>query len=590
MQLRGLERWISLVRLVALPFALAAVALAHYPAGWELWAWVTTGLFAAGAVVLFAFARLEVAARHQIAQSVVAQVFDTAVVTAYVLVYSFERGLPIQQLLYIDLAAACVRFQLVGGLVLAAVSAPIVAGFERLRSREIAVPYSWKLVGFQTAFELVIALIVAWLVRRLAAEGAHAEARATEAEALRDELRHRADLANAVNRCARALASSLEVGEAFGAFMFELRALLPYDRVTIVLAEDEQARVMASTGLGVESQGVAVVEHPIGGTLLEQVVATGRAVHRRNLDAAQYTDERELSGLRVRSSVAVPLDTGTCTIGMLAVYRCESDAFHESDVQFVGLLGRFVAAAAQNIRAYEAERETVEELRRLSTMRADFVSLVSHEVRTPLAAVIGSARTLQKSWRELDPDQRDAFLALIANETDRLAAMVGEVLDSARIGAGTFSYTFAPVDVCELVRESVAAAALGGAGSRVVATIPDPVPLLRADGARLRQVITNLVDNALKYGADGAQVNVRIASVNGTVRVEVADHGPGIAPEDAELIFERFGRVRGTSFKPGTGLGLYIARGIAEAHGGTLTVASKPGEGATFVLALPTSG
>ena len=111
---------------------------------------------------------------------------------------------------------------------------------------------------------------------------------------------------------------------------------------------------------------------------------------------------------------------------------------------------RAEARADEAERLHEAEQRTVAELRRLSTLRADFVSLVSHEVRTPMAAVIGSARTLQQRWRELTAEQRDAFLALIADETDRLAALVGEVLDSSRIDAGTFSYTFAELDLAGL--------------------------------------------------------------------------------------------------------------------------------------------
>ena len=115
----------------------------------------------------------------------------------------------------------------------------------------------------------------------------------------------------------------------------------------------------------------------------------------------------------------------------------------------------------QNLRTYEAERATVEELRRLSALRADFVSLVSHELRSPMAAVIGSARTLQARWRELRPEQREAFLAVIADETSRLSALVGDVLDTSRIEAGTFSYRFSEVDLAEVLRDSVAAAEIG---------------------------------------------------------------------------------------------------------------------------------
>src|SRR5204862_7258199 len=121
----------------------------------------------------------------------------------------------------------------------------------------------------------------------------------------------------------------------------------------------------------------------------------------------------------------------------------EADAFTPEEVELAGLLGRLVASAVQNIRAYEAERRTVEELRRLSALRADFVSLVSHELRTPMAAVIGSARTLQQRWRELTAAQREPFLDLIAGEPGRLATLIGDVLATSPIGAATSSFRFA---------------------------------------------------------------------------------------------------------------------------------------------------
>jgi signal transduction histidine kinase len=420
MQLRFLERWISIVRLIALPFVVGAVATADYPPGrWDTWAWITTVAFAAGSLVFFVLARSRLGDAHPFGQSLAAQIFDTAIVIGYVMVFAFERGLPVQQVLYLDLAAACVRFGVVGGLIVAAISAPILAAFTKIRTDQLGGQFSWKFVFFQTFFEVLMALIVGWLVHRLAVEGERAEARAAEAE-----------------------------------------------------------------------------------------------------------------------------------------------------------------------RLHEAERRTVEELRRLSRLRADFVSLVSHEVRTPLAAVIGSARTLEQRWRELSAEQRDRFLALIADETSRLAALVGEVTDTSRIDAGTFSYTFGDVDLGALVDETVANAELARDSANIAWAIAPELPHVEGDHARLQQVLTNLIDNALKYSPEGAPVEVRADAVNGHVRVEVADRGDGIAPRDQRLIFERFGRVRGTS-KPGTGLGLYIARAIAEAHGGTLEVSSKLGEGSTFTLDLP---
>jgi signal transduction histidine kinase len=204
-----------------------------------------------------------------------------------------------------------------------------------------------------------------------------------------------------------------------------------------------------------------------------------------------------------------------------------------------------------------------------------------------MASVIGSARTLQARWRELTSEQRDAFLALIADETNRLAALIGDVLDTSRIEAGTFSYTFTDVDLTRLVTDAVATASVGQDEVRVHAEVGQ-LPVVRGDRERLRQVITNLIDNAIKYSPAGDEVRVTAAQENGAIRIAVTDHGPGIPQDQQRLIFEKFGRaeVPGGS-KPGTGLGLFIARSIAEAHGGTVDVRSRPPEGATFVLTLP---
>jgi signal transduction histidine kinase len=241
-------------------------------------------------------------------------------------------------------------------------------------------------------------------------------------------------------------------------------------------------------------------------------------------------------------------------------------------------------------RAVEAER-LLEELRGLSQLRADFVSLVSHELRSPMAAVIGAARTLQDRWRLLTEAQRESFLALIGDETARLAALVGDVLDTSRIEAGTFSYRFEDVDLVRLVEDAIEAVRLAQREIPVVTSMPPSLPAIRGDRGRLRQVFANLIDNAVKYSPEGGEVRVTASSDDGALRIAVRDEGPGIPLDQQARIFEKFGRVDlpGAS-KPGTGLGLFIARSIAEAHGGTLEVTSGPEPGSTFTLTLPAGG
>jgi signal transduction histidine kinase len=226
--------------------------------------------------------------------------------------------------------------------------------------------------------------------------------------------------------------------------------------------------------------------------------------------------------------------------------------------------------------------------REVERMKNEFVSLVSHELRSPMAAVIGSARTLQQRWRELSPEQRGAFLALIADETSRLASLVGDVLDTSRIEAGTFPYRFSDVDLPSLLRDAAAAAAVGQDEVPVELHVSEPLPPLRGDAARLRQIVGNLLDNAIKYSPAGKPVEVRARRDDGRVLVSVRDSGPGISRDHQRMIFEKFGRAEGGAGKPGSGLGLFIARSFAEAHGGKIEVVSAPGEGATFTLVLPT--
>jgi signal transduction histidine kinase len=590
---RDLERWIAWIRVGALVLAVVQVAIgSDYPPGYEARAWAATGVLALGTVVLFALARRTWSPRGQRVLGLSALTFDFAIVSAYVLIYSFERSGPIRQLLFLPLIEAAVRYGILGALLLTAASAPVLAVFEARRESRFSIHgYRVDYVTLQLGIELLLGLIVGWLLLRLERQTDATESRATEAERLRDRLGRRADVLEAANRCARALSSSLELDQAFDAFIREVRGLLPFERVAIVLSEGGIAQVMAVAGAGAGEVLPAGSGAPVHGTLLEEILRTNQAVYRRDMRGADYPEEDEFLALGLHSRLATPLLQGARAIGMLSLVRREADAFSGEDVELAGLLGRLVASAVQNIRAYEAERKTVEELRRLSALRADFVSLVSHELRTPMAAVIGAARTLQQRWRELSPDQRESFLDLIAGETNRLADLIGDVLDTSRIEAGTFSFRFSEVDLGSLVGDAVATAEIGQDEVRLRANVRSPLPEIRGDGERLRQVLTNLIDNAIKYSPAGGEVEVRAYAEDGVVRIDVSDRGPGIAKEDQKLIFEKFGRVTGAgATRPGTGLGLFIARSIVEAHGGLLEVQSVPEQGATFTLELPVSG
>ena len=216
---------------------------------------------------------------------------------------------------------------------------------------------------------------------------------------------------------------------------------------------------------------------------------------------------------------------------------------------------------------------------------ASFAALVVHELRSPLAAMIGAARMLRARWPELDDAQRESLLALLADESGRVERLLGELQDSSRVAAGGFAYEFAEMDVGHLVEEAVAAARVAGSG--VSARLGGPLPLVRGDADRLRQALDNLIGNAVRVSPPGAEVEVGAESRDGAVRISVRDSGPGVAAADRERIFEAFEQAGN---RPGAGLGLHVARTIVEAHGGALELESTLGEGATFALVLPAAG
>ena len=226
----------------------------------------------------------------------------------------------------------------------------------------------------------------------------------------------------------------------------------------------------------------------------------------------------------------------------------------------------------------------------LERARTDFVATASHELRTPLTAVYGGATTLLARGDELRPSQRESLLNLIAEEAAHLTGIVDQLLVSAQLDRGTLRIDESECDVAELCNAVVAAARLRSpAGVTVAIHLPSAIEPLRCDPSLLRQVLVNLVDNAVKYSVGGGTVLVRVTDGESSVRIDVVDQGLGIPSAEQERIFEKFYRldVEMTRGVGGSGLGLYISREILQQLGGTLTLESHVGRGSTFTITLP---
>ena len=226
----------------------------------------------------------------------------------------------------------------------------------------------------------------------------------------------------------------------------------------------------------------------------------------------------------------------------------------------------------------------------LERARADFVTTASHELRTPLTAVYGSVRTLLEREDHLDEAQRTRLLRMIEQESEHLAQVVDQLLVTAQIDRGRLRLEENDCDVAALCASVLDAAETRRPESiHLELVVPRTTRPLRCDSSRLKQVLVNLVENAIKYSPNGGRIEVRVADAPNRLRIDVADQGLGIPPSEQSRIFEKFYRLDAemTRGVGGSGLGLYISREIVEQMGGRLSVSSRRGAGSTFTVTLP---
>jgi signal transduction histidine kinase len=225
-------------------------------------------------------------------------------------------------------------------------------------------------------------------------------------------------------------------------------------------------------------------------------------------------------------------------------------------------------------------------------LRTEVLAVLSHELSTPLAAIKGYITALlleEVSWPE---EKRRQFLQLIAEEVDNLQRMISEILDATRIEAGLLAVEPQPLRLPRLAQEVTGEMQQRTSGHRFVLDFTADFPLIDADPRRVKQVLRNILDNAVKYSPDGGLIVIRGVIRPKDVVVSIADQGVGISTEDMIPLFDKYFRGRSSIDQhiPGTGLGLPVSRAIVEAHGGRIWAESQPGEGTTLFFSLPRHG
>lgn len=242
-----------------------------------------------------------------------------------------------------------------------------------------------------------------------------------------------------------------------------------------------------------------------------------------------------------------------------------------------------------DITEYKQMEKKLFEYEELNKLKSNLLSTVSHELRTPLAIIKGYSTMLLNYYLKLRDEEKRRHLQSIDKATDRLTELVDCLLDMSRLEAGLLNLIKEPTPILKLIKESAAEAKLRAPGREIELKLPERLSKINIDARRIRQVLDNLIDNAIKYSGEGAGIVVEAQQVGPELQVSVADQGIGIPGEDLEKVFERMYRIeqRLTPGIGGVGLGLAICKGLVEAHGGRIWVESEMGKGSTFYFVLP---
>jgi signal transduction histidine kinase len=291
----------------------------------------------------------------------------------------------------------------------------------------------------------------------------------------------------------------------------------------------------------------------------------------------------------IASWIAVPLLVDGDYTVVLDIGSARPGMYSQEDADAVSQFAHQVGFAVRNARFYAREHEAKTRLEELDQLRTDFVSTVSHELRTPLTGIKGFTETLLTYWSRLDDERKHHYLDRIYGASKRLQRLVQDLLFVSRVEGGTLPLTIRRVQLEDLIGPAVLEVKQKYRGQVIQLLVPDVLPLVLADADRAQQILVNLMDNGVKYSAEGSEITVRCTILADSVMLTVIDQGPGIRPQDFPKLFTRFGKIDQVirAGHVGTGLGLFISKQLVEQMNGAITVNSVVGKGSDFSFTLP---
>jgi PAS domain S-box-containing protein len=419
-----------------------------------------------------------------------------------------------------------------------------------------------------------------------------------EAEAEREELlaRERAARAEAEHsaesiRRLQAVTDSalvrLTPDELLNEMLARIRELLATDSASILLlAEDGQSLTVRAT-IGLDD-GMAGRQIPVGEGVAGSIAASRAPLIVEDLSAVELINPilRETA----RSLIGAPLIVEGRLIGVIHAATTRPRRFTEDDLRLLRLAADRVALAIEHARIYEVERQARRQAEEANRMKDEFLALVSHELRSPLNAMLGYAVLLR--YGGLDNQQVKHAADVIERSGKAQAQLIDDLLDTARIISGKLRLEVGPVDLVSVIEQSVQTMrpAANAKGISFETNLPSEIGQITGDPVRLEQVVWNLLSNAVKFTPQGGRIEARLERVDPYICISVSDTGKGISPDFMPYVFDRFRQADASSARRygGLGLGLALVKYLVELHGGTIEAASEgEGQGATFKVTLP---
>jgi signal transduction histidine kinase len=396
--------------------------------------------------------------------------------------------------------------------------------------------------------------------------------------ALEDRLRD----VSALQQVLVALNSSLEMEQVLEIILRQSSRLLSATEGAVLLADRERGVQTIASAIPEGLTGEFAIGEDLPGTVARTRLAT----------LAGGPDEVArfpwVAGRELTTSMCAPLVAGGELIGTLILSAKGDRRFGEYDLRLLMLFAEQAAVAISNAQAYKRERESVSRLADLDRLKTDFVATITHELKTPLTSLLGYAQILRKRTAELKPEQRDEFFEIMARQGERILRLIEELLQSSRIEAGATKLRREPLDMRAIAGELERDLSSMSHSHAFAFDVPAHDLGLFGDGTAIEHILTNLLENAIKYSSPDSTIRLYVEEQGNEVHIKVADQGQGIEPEDLPFIFERFRQAQGSGkTRNSVGLGLYIVRSLVNAHGGRVWADSKVGQGTTFTVALP---